>query len=110
MKSLKYKGYIALMEPDIEDGIIVGRVINTRDIIAFDGKTIPEAIESFHSVVDEYLEDCVREEKEPDKPYSGKFNLRIPPQLHGKIAAVAMAEGKSLNQWVADILDRAVNN
>ena len=40
--------------------------------------------------------------------FSGKFNVRIPPELHADIAAAAAADGKSLNQWVADELRASV--
>ena len=43
------------------------------------------------------------------KEYSGKFNLRIPPELHAEIASRASADGKSLNQWVVDTLDQIVH-
>ena len=58
MSMLTYKGYIARIDADLDDGIIVGRVIKTHDIIGFHGETVSEATESFHSVIDEYLEDC----------------------------------------------------
>ena len=51
MSMVAYKGYMAKIEPDLDDGILVGRVINTRDIIGFHGETIAEAVKSFHSVV-----------------------------------------------------------
>ena len=58
MNTLTYKGYIAIIDADLNDGILVGRVINTRDIIGFHGETISEVTESFHAVIEEYLEDC----------------------------------------------------
>ncbi len=109
MNIISYKDYIARIEPDIDDGILVGRVINTRDIIGFHGETITEAVESFHAVIDEYIEDCKQGGKEPNKPYSGKFNLRVSPRLHSDIAAKAAKAGKSLNQWVADILEHEIH-
>ncbi|MBI9084561.1 MAG: type II toxin-antitoxin system HicB family antitoxin [Desulfobacterales bacterium] len=105
-----YKGYMAIIEPDLDDGILVGRAINTRDIIGFHGETIAEAVKSFHSVIDEYLEDCERLGKNPNKPYSGKFSLRLSPKLHSDIACAAGRAGKSLNQWVTDTLDDAAHN
>ncbi len=108
MNTVTYHGYIARIEPDLDDGILVGRVINTRDIIGFHGETISEAIESFHAVIEEYLEDCERRGKDPNKPYSGKFNLRLSPELHSKIATEAEKTNKSLNQWVIDTLDQAM--
>ena len=107
MNILTCKGYFARIDADLNDGILVGRVINTRDIIGFHGETISEAIESFHAVIDEYLEDCKQKGKDPNKPYSGKFNLRLPPQLHSEIATAATKTGKSLNQWAEEVLDKA---
>lgn len=110
MNTISYKGYIAKIEPDLDDSVLVGRVINTRDIIGFHGQTIPEAIKSFHAVIDEYLEDCQQRAIDPNKPYSGKFNLRLPPDLHSEIASAAAKVGKSLNQWVIDRLEQATHN
>ena len=53
-----------------------------------------------------FLDMCREDGVEPRKTFSGKFNLRIPAQLHERIASVAAAEGKSLNQWVAEALER----
>lgn len=98
MKTLTCKGYIAVIEPDLDDGILVGRVVNTRDLIGFHGETIAQAIKSFHAAIEEYIQDCRQRGREPNKPYSGKFNLRLTPQLHGEIASAAAKAGKSLNQ------------
>ncbi len=110
MNTISYKGYIAMIEPDLDDGVLVGRVLNTRDIIGFHGQTISEAIKSFHAVIDEYLEDCLQRAIDPNKPYSGKFNLRLPPELHSEIASAAAKAGKSLNQWVVDRLEHFTHN
>jgi len=109
MNTVTYKNYIAKIEPDLEDSILVGRVLNTRDIIGFHGNTIAEAIESFHTVIEEYLEDCKKRGINPNKPYSGRFNLRVPPNLHSEVAAAAVRTGKSLNQWVIEALDHAIH-
>jgi len=109
MNNISYKNYVARIEPDLEDGILVGRVINTRDIIGFHGNTIAEAIESFHSVIDEYLEDCKRKGVDPNKPCSGRFNLRIPPLLHSELSVAAAKAGKSLNQWATDALSQILH-
>ena len=110
MNTVNYKGYVARIETDLEDRILVGRVTNTRDIIGFHGGTVSEALESFHAAIDEYLEDCKQKGVDPDKPYSGKFNLRLPPQLHSKVAVAAEGAGKSLNQWVVDKIEQATQN
>jgi len=43
------------------------------------------------------------------KPYSGNLTLRIPPSVHAAIATAAETSGKSLNKWVADILNQATH-
>ena len=44
----------------------------------------------------------------PEKLFSGKFNLRIPPELHREAYVVAKQSGKSLNSWVCDVLRHAI--
>lgn len=105
---MKYKGYEAVIEYDEVDQLFFGRVINTQDVISFDGKTVEELKESFEAVVEEYLEDCQREGKEPDKAYSGQFNLRISPELHQKISIKAKKQNISLNTFVEQTLSREV--
>ena len=105
---MKYKGYEAKIEYDDEDRLFVGRVINTKDVIAFDGTSVEELEQSFQVVIEEYLEDCQAMGKEPDKPFSGRFNLRISPELHRKIALLANKQNVSLNTFVEQILEKVV--
>lgn len=106
---MKYKGYEAVIEFDDEDRIFIGRVINTRDVIAFDGLSVDELEASFHAVIDEYLEDCLALGKTPDRPFSGRFNLRISPELHRQAVAAALAKGISLNAFIEQTLEKVVD-
>ena len=74
----------------------------------FYGKTPDELREEFKKSLKIFLDVCKEKGIEPYKNYSGKFNLRIPPNLHAEVAARAAAEGKSLNQWVAETLDQMI--
>src|SRR5689334_18361286 len=94
---LEYKKYIAKLEFDLEEGIIVGKVINTKDIISFHANTLAETKQAFIDVIDTYLETCETEGIHPSKLYSGKFNLRINPDLHRELSIEAAQEGVSLN-------------
>ncbi|MGF1539016.1 MAG: type II toxin-antitoxin system HicB family antitoxin [Pleurocapsa sp.] len=105
---MKYKGYEAIVEFDEVDQLFFGRVINTRDVISFDGKTVDELKQSFEAVIDEYLEDCKNEGKDPDKPFSGQFNLRITSELHQKITIQAKKQNVSLNTFVVQALEKTV--
>ncbi|WP_185268914.1 type II toxin-antitoxin system HicB family antitoxin [Halopseudomonas xiamenensis] len=53
-----------------------------------------------------FLEMCAEGGIEPTKAFSGKFNVRVPPELHADLVVAATAEGKSLNQWVVEALGR----
>ena len=105
---MKYKEYEAIIEYDEEDRLFVGRVINTKDIIVFDGLSVDELEQSFHTVIDEYLADCKALKKTPDKPFSGRFNLRLSSELHRKVALEASKQGVSLNTFIEKTLQQAV--
>ncbi|MBX9696523.1 MAG: type II toxin-antitoxin system HicB family antitoxin [Alphaproteobacteria bacterium] len=101
---MEYKGYVGYVTFDDEAELFHGEVINTRDVITFQGKSVEEIKSEFRVSVDEYLEWCKERDKIPGKPFSGKLSLRIPPSLHRSISLSAKQEGKSLNRWIEDHL------
>lgn len=107
MNSMHYKGYYARVEFDPEDRIFVGRIIGIRDVVGFHGESVDELEIAFREAVDNYVAACTELGQEPNKPYSGNLMLRIPPEIHAAVAAAAEAHGKSINQWVAGVLDKA---
>ncbi len=104
---LNYKGYTGQINYDDEMKILHGEVIDTRDVITFQGKTVDEIEQAFRESVDDYLEFCNERGEQPDKPFSGKFILRMTPKLHHKLYLKANRSGKSLNRWVVETLDSA---
>ena len=102
---LNYKGYSGQINFDDEARIFHGEVIDTRDIITFQGKSVDEIEMAFRESIDDYLEFCNERGEQPDKPFSGKFILRMSPELHHKIYLKASRSGKSLNKWVVETLD-----
>ena len=107
MSSMTYKGYSARVEFDAEDRIFFGRLAGIEDIVSFHGSTVDELEASFREMVDHYLEVSERTGRKPQKPYSGNLMLRVPPEVHAKVAVAAELSGKSINQWAADVLGRA---
>ena len=103
---LTYKGYTGHVEYDDTAGIFYGEVLDLRDVITFQGKSVEEIEQAFRESVDDYLEFCTQKGEEPDKPFSGRLMLRLPPKLHRKVYVSALQEGKSLNQWIAERLER----
>jgi predicted HicB family RNase H-like nuclease len=104
---LKYKGYLGRFGYEDGDEALHGTVINIRDTIHFQGTTVAELRQSFQDSVDDYLAWCVEEGRTPEKPYSGKFVVRIDPELHRRISTQAQLRQKSLNQWVQETLEKA---
>ena len=101
---MKYKGYIGNVVYDDEAKIFHGDVINTRDVITFQGTTVDEIETAFKESIDDYLNWCKKEGEKPEKPYSGKFNLRISPELHKEIAIASHKMSLSLNKFVEKAL------
>lgn len=101
---MEYKGYIGKVEIDDEAGILHGEVINIRDVITFEGKSVDEIQKAFRESIDDYLDFCAQRGESPEKPFSGKFVLRLPPELHRKAYIQAKLANKNLNGWVTEIL------
>jgi predicted HicB family RNase H-like nuclease len=104
---MKYKGYTGVVELDEELGVLFGRVIGLRDVITFQGASVPEVVQAFHDSVDDYLEFCAARGESPEKPYSGQFILRVDPQLHRVMVHAAEAKGLSLNALIEETLGGA---
>ena len=105
---MKYKGYQAVFKYDDEAELFHGEVIGTRDVIFFEGTSVEELNKEFRFSIDDYLAMCAERGQEPDKPFSGRIPLRISPEVHRAANAVAKSEGKSLNAWLAETIERAV--
>ena len=105
--TMTYNGYAGTVEYSEDDDVLFGRLTGIDDIITYEGESIRELRKAFTEAVDDYLEHCRRIGKIPEKPFSGKFTLRIPPEVHARLAPQAKAMGKSLNQYAADILAHA---
>jgi predicted HicB family RNase H-like nuclease len=63
-----------------------------------------------HDSVDDYIEFGAARGEDPEKPYSGKFLIRVDPELHKSIVVEARKRGKSLNSWVTDALSKALED
>lgn len=107
MKSnlMEYKGYKASICYDKEDEIFVGEVFGVNDLLSFHGKSIDELKSSFHNCIDNYLDLCQSINKEPDKYFSGCFNVRTNPSLHKRLSEYAVINNCSLNQVITMALE-----
>ncbi len=104
---MKYKGYTGQVEFDPKAEVFHGEVVDTRDVITFQGRTVKELKKVFKESVDDYLEFCRERGEKPDRPFSGKFVVRMNPELHHKAYVTALESGKSLNAWINETLNKA---
>ncbi len=107
MSVLMHKGYAAAVEFSAEDDAFIGRVAGVNDIITFHANTVVELKHAFVEAVDFYLDTCAARSEAPNKPYAGKLMLRVPPDLHAKVAMMAQASHKSINQWATEVFSKA---
>lgn len=104
---MKYKGYEAIVEFDDMAEQFHGEVVNTRDVITFAGKSVAELRKALRDSVEDYCAWCAERGKQPEKPFSGRFVLRLDPETHRAVTVAARLAGMSLNSWAATRLATA---
>ncbi|MBR6347407.1 MAG: type II toxin-antitoxin system HicB family antitoxin [Spirochaetales bacterium] len=97
---MEYKGFIGKVEYDSDAKIFAGTVINTRTVITFQGESVSELEREFRASVDDYLQWCKEDGIAPEKPYSGRFNVRLQPSLHQQAVVTAKGLNISLNSFM----------
>ena len=110
MNTMTYNGYSARVEFDAEDRLFVGHIAGIRDIVGFHGESVVELEAAFHEAVDDYLAACKQLKQPPNRPFSGRVMLRLPPDVHARASAAAEVTGMSFNQWAARALEHAAQS
>ena len=105
---MKYKDYVGSVHYSADDEVFYGKIEGINDSVSFEGLSVLELKEAFKDAVEDYLELCRVNDKEPDKTYKGSFNIRISPNLHKQAVERALIEGKSLNQYIEDAISNTV--
>ena len=101
---MEHRGYRGKVE--VEDDEFYGVVVNLhRDHVDFRGRTIDEVREAFHDSIDFYLKGCEEDGEEPERPFSGRFVVRLPPATHRRASTLSRIENRSLNAVVADAIE-----
>jgi predicted HicB family RNase H-like nuclease len=103
---MKHKGYIGEVRYDDKDKIFWGKVVNiSKDGISFEGRT-PEELESdFRGAVDDYITFKKENGEQPEEPFSGKFSVRIPNEMHEAAVEEAARRNVSLNKFVEKAIE-----
>jgi predicted HicB family RNase H-like nuclease len=110
MNTMELEGYHAKIEYDAELNTFRGEILGLTGGADFYGKNPKELKAEFKKSLNIFLQVCKENGIEPRRNYSGKFNLRIPPQLHEQLAIKAQAVGKSVNSLAQEALQQLVAN
>ncbi len=109
MDNLEYKGYYGSVEYSKTGNCLVGKVLGmNKDSITYEGTTLDELKADFEAGIDSYLEGCAELGIKPRKSYSGSLNVRIPSDVHSKIALLAEKSGVSINAFIRETLEERV--
>jgi len=108
MNVMTVDGYHAKIEYDEELDLFRGEILGLSGGADFYGKNPKELRAEFKKSLQVFLEVCKEKGIEPRRHFSGKFNLRISPELHEKLAIAAQAQGKSINSLAQEALQERV--
>lgn len=109
MNIMEIDGFKAKIQYDPELDQFRGEILGLNGGADFYGNSPASLRREFKRSLKVFLADCEEKNIPPTKQFSGKFNLRISPNLHGEIASRAAAEDKSINQWVSEVLEESVS-
>ncbi|HEU0140674.1 MAG: type II toxin-antitoxin system HicB family antitoxin [Bryobacteraceae bacterium] len=103
---MEYKGYIGSVHYSGEDEVFHGKLQGIRDLITYEGTDVGGLKQSFYEAVDDYLADCKKRGKAPDRPFKGTFNVRVGRELHKRAAVFASERKRKLNSVVSEALEK----
>lgn len=108
MNTMTVDGYHAKIEYDDDLELFRGEILGLSGGADFYGKNPKELRAEFKKSLQVFLAVCEEKGISPRRHFSGKFNLRIPPELHEKLAIEAQAQGKSINTLAQEALQERV--
>lgn len=108
MNVMTVEGFNAKIEYNPDTDQFRGEILGLNGGADFYGRNPKELRAEFKKSLEVFLAVCREKGIEVRRTYSGKFNLRIPPELHERVAIVAQAEGKSINTIAQEALQQRV--
>lgn len=103
---MSYKSYLGSVHYDDEERTFHGKLEFIRSLISYEGTTVDNLRRAFEEAVDDYLDLCIQQGIEAEQPFKGSFNVRTGSDLHRRAALLAQRSGTTLNQVVAEALER----
>lgn len=108
-KTLEYKGFQGSVDFDTQSEEMYGKILHINDLVTYEADSFKELRKAFEESVDDYIDTCVQLGVEPEKPFSGSFNVRIGIHLHKELAKFSARHNSTLNDVVKDAINCHVN-
>ncbi|MBL0312741.1 MAG: type II toxin-antitoxin system HicB family antitoxin [Holophagaceae bacterium] len=109
MDILKFKGYEGTAELDMVRQVCRGKILFINDLVTYEASSPANLQHEFEEAVDDYLKTCSELAREPQKPFRGLFNVRIPPTIHRSAVLRAASDGVTLNDLVFRAIEAYLN-
>ena len=103
---MRYKNYYGSAHYSDDDKVFYGKVEFIRALVSYEGREVESLCQAFEEAVDDYLQTCREQGKEPEHPFKGSFNIRVGSNLHQRLAFEAIKQGVSLNKYIVEVLER----
>jgi predicted HicB family RNase H-like nuclease len=107
MNTMTINGYQAVISFDSDIQMFRGEFVGLNGGADFYAKDVEGLRREGEISLRVFLEACAQDGVYPHKHFSGKFSLRVAPELHEAAAIAAAASGQSLNQWAAEAIRQA---
>lgn len=104
---MEHKGYYGSVSYDDDDRIFYGKLEFIPGLISYEGRDVASLRAAFEEAVEDYLELCREEGREPERPLKGSFNVRVGQELHRRAVMAAKERSVSLNAFVVEALEEA---
>ncbi len=105
---MEINGYKALIAFDSDTNLFRGEFIDLNGGADFYAAEVRSLQREGKISLKVFLDMCREDGVEPRKNYSGKLMVRLPVELHQRAAASAASKGKSLNSWLAAVVEHAI--
>lgn len=105
---MKYKGFVGSVEYSDDDKVFFGKVEGIRGLVNYEATSVEELNNEFHSAVEDYILFCKENNLPLHKSYTGTLNIRIPADVHSRIAELSQQAGISINAFIKETLSKAI--
>lgn len=107
--TININGHKAVIQYDPDLEMFRGEFIGLNGGADFYADNVADLHKEAAISLQTFLEVCQEQGIEPLKQYSGRFNVRVSPQLHAAAVAAAAADNTSLNDWISRAINQAVS-